>query len=92
MPDVHSRPTLQRPPAQHATLLVNGEPVGTEAFDSTRRQAHWIVPQALWNRRSPGILSLELPDAMSPAELGISADQRVLGLRLYTVTLQPAAR
>lgn len=80
------------PPAQHATLLVNGEPVGTEVFDTNRRQAHWIVPQAQWNRRSPGILSLELPDAISPAALGLSADQRLLGLRLYRVTLQPVSR
>lgn len=80
------------PAGQRATLVVNGDVVGHATFDDSRQVLKGTIPRATWNARTPCTIRIDLPDAISPAELGESDDRRVLGLRIYRLSVRPAAK
>ena len=77
---------------QRLILSINGVRVGEERFTDARRTARFRVPADAWNRRSPQAIVLELPDAISPAFVGESADKRQLGLQLHELKIQAVAK
>lgn len=77
-------------PWQHVTVLVNNVEVARWRFDADApegaRRAR--VPQALLT--SPAVtVTFQLPDAVSPASLGLSADPRLLAMGLRRLELLP---
>jgi hypothetical protein len=92
--DASGLTTRLNPAGQRVRVLVNGQLVATETFPDPRRTARIAISAELWNARTPRRIAMELPDALAPAQLGDSADRRLLGLRLFElrVALAEAAR
>jgi len=79
-------------PSQRVRVLANGVEVGQWQFDATAPEGirHARIPRALVASRFIRVTFL-LPDAVSPAALGLSKDPRVLSLGLRKLTVTPAA-
>jgi hypothetical protein len=79
--------TAHKVKEQKVSLAVNGERCGS--FSVAKRSSLQVrIPQAVWNRglaKRENTLSLDIPDATSPAEHRFSADRRLLGLQLYSM-------
>ncbi|MBI5766320.1 MAG: hypothetical protein HZA93_00885 [Verrucomicrobia bacterium] len=87
--DASGLTTELNPAGQTVRLVVNGHPLATEKFPGARHTLRATIPAEIWNARSSRLIVLELPDALAPAKVGLSADRRLLGLRLYGLTLEP---
>lgn len=78
-------------PSQRVRVLANGVEIGQWHFDATEpagiRRAR--IPRALVTSRFVHVTFL-LPDAVSPAALGLSTDPRVLSLGLRRLSVTPA--
>lgn len=71
---------------QHLELYVNGS--GVTAMDiATELKLAIEVSPTIWNSSKVTTIIAVLPDAVSPAELGISADNRQLGLGLRSLSI-----
>jgi hypothetical protein len=80
----------RRLPAQRLRFELNGERLDeVTVAEPGRRPVELPVPAGLL--RPQNVLRLALPDARSPASLGASRDARVLGVRVGTLQLAPAA-
>jgi hypothetical protein len=80
----------RRLPAQRVRFELNGERLDEVTVEEPgRRPVELPVPAGLL--RPQNVLRLALPDARSPASLGASRDARVLGVRVGTLRLAPAA-
>jgi hypothetical protein len=78
----------RRLPTQRVRFELNGEALGTVTFaEPGPRPIPLPIPPGLL--RPANVLRLLLPDARSPAGLGLNRDPRVLGLRVGTLRLQP---
>jgi hypothetical protein len=79
----------QQHPTQTIVVEVNGTDVATWTFDSTEpagtREAE--IPKGLTKNGSLHIV-LKAPGSVSPAQIGQSTDDRVLGLGVKTLTLR----
>ena len=75
---------------QRSLLRLGGQPVASLLLRSGDSAAHQIVVPAELISATPGpaTLQVDLPDAISPAALGLSADSRMLGLRLQGLALE----
>lgn len=78
-------------PEQRVEVFVNGRPAAQLRFDLQRGEtSHEAVPipEGVWDG-SDGVVEIEFrtPDSRSPDELGLSADTRVLGIRLKRLQL-----
>lgn len=67
--------------SQHLTISVNGVPVGTWSL-TTATLIDIDVPESARSTSDTFTLSLDLPDALSPRNAGISSDSRNLGVML----------
>jgi hypothetical protein len=80
---------LEQHPAQTITAEVNGRDIATWKFDSANPAGQRVarIPVEL---TQDGLLHIVLkaPGAVSPAQIGQSADARVLGIGLKTLTLR----
>ena len=77
----------RRLPAQRVRFELNGERLAEiTVSDPGRRPVELTPPPGAL--RSENVLRLLLPDARSPASLGISRDTRVLGIRADTLELR----
>ncbi|PTY04651.1 hypothetical protein DB347_18230 [Opitutaceae bacterium EW11] len=74
-----------QPHIQPSELRFNGELVFAAPFTEPG-VLRARVPKELWNSRPEAIVHLSLPNAQSPAELGLSADPRRLGLMVKKLT------
>jgi hypothetical protein len=74
---------------QRAILSINGTTIGSESFAGEDRTVTFPIPREVWNRQQPRVIHFDLPDALSPAAIGSSGDQRELGLRLRRVAIAP---
>jgi hypothetical protein len=79
------------PAGQRAIVSVNGTVVGRHTFNDDRQAVRYNVPRAAWNAHSPCVITIDLPDAMSPSQFADSNERRVLGLRLHRLTVTPVA-
>lgn len=76
-------------PYQRVGFIVNGERLATwEVLE--RRTFTTRIPAAVWNRRSPLRVVLDLPDAIVPATLYGNGDRRQLGVGIYSLTFSLA--
>ncbi|WP_088282566.1 DUF7024 domain-containing protein [Ideonella sp. A 288] len=68
--------------AQTVTVHANGQPLGTRRVTSAQTLS-FDIPEAAW-AGTDGLLRLrlDLPDAASPRQLGLSRDPRQLGIGL----------
>lgn len=69
-------------------LSVNGVELGARPLHRDIASYAWTVPAARW-RAGFNEVRLRIGGAVSPAQAGLSADARVLGLQVYTVQLEP---
>jgi hypothetical protein len=77
----------RRLPRQHVRFELNGEPVGAVTFaEAGLRSIPLAIPPGVL--RPANVLRLLLPDARSPASVGLNRDSRVLALRVGTLQLQ----
>jgi hypothetical protein len=84
--------SARSPRGQRAVIRLNGELLAREHFGAERRSVRLVVPREAWNRQATKVLTLELPDAVSPAAAGMSGDRRLLGLRLFHLAISPVAQ
>ncbi|MGZ3417670.1 MAG: hypothetical protein ACXWUG_19740 [Polyangiales bacterium] len=74
--------------AQHVTLTVDGRPSAKWIARSDQPTPYRVtIPRALVGRTM--LVSFDLPDAISPEEIGLGPDRRVLGIALHWVELRP---
>jgi hypothetical protein len=78
-------------PAQSIEIRFNGELVSSTSLTQAG-VLHMRIPREMWNRQPVALLHLRLPNATSPAALGLSSDPRVLGLALRRLTARAAER
>jgi hypothetical protein len=80
-------------PSQLIDVLVNGTKVATWSFDlkSPAGERAATIPQQLVQNGSLHIV-LEAPGAVSPAQIGDSADARILGIGVKTIVLRSAEK
>jgi len=73
---------------QHVNISVNGEKSGEWDITSPEKTEKEIKISR--NNLKNGILKItfDLPDAVSPEELEVNEDQRVLGLQMWSIILQ----
>ncbi|MFI5020430.1 MAG: hypothetical protein ACHQRJ_02090 [Alphaproteobacteria bacterium] len=76
-------------PSVEATVRANGVEVGRWRFalGATDGSRSVFIPRAVLERRMPPEISFEIADPISPLELGISTDERRLGLAVREVDL-----
>jgi succinate dehydrogenase hydrophobic anchor subunit len=72
---------------QIVRVLVNGSPVG-EATIKEGRMLSFSVPSSVWNASQIVTVVLALPNAASPASLGLSIDSRVIALGFKGMGIQ----
>ncbi|WP_199100151.1 glycosyltransferase [Dyella sp. ASV21] len=77
-------------PRQAFSLKVNGELLGhwTQAFGEPSPVLRWLVPPSFVAGTRRLDIDLLQADAVSPAMIGLSADERVLGLAVRKIELQ----
>ncbi len=75
---------------QRATFVVNGERL-IEWQIGQRGIFTVSIPAQVWNRHNPVRIVFDLPDARSPAKFWGSAERRILGLSLYTLSFASVA-
>ena len=81
-------------PAVHVSVVVNDAPVGEWAYglgqpDQPRSVS---IPRAVLERRMPPEVRLDIVDPISPLELGVSSDERRLGLAVREIALAEEVR
>ncbi len=77
-------------PFQRVGFTVNGEQLATwEVLERDTFKTR--IPAAVWNRRSPLRVVLDLPDAVVLATLFGNGDRRQLGVGIYSLTFSLAA-
>lgn len=78
-------------PRQMVPITVNGQALDTLAFTDAAPAYHSIeVPEAVVALDPDGLtLQLDFPDRISPAEMGVNADRRELGILLSDLTILP---
>jgi hypothetical protein len=84
-------PVRQR--RQRLRLAVNGRPVGAVQLDRVRPRLDgeaFVIPRSALAADRRVELVLRTPDAVSPAELGIAPDDRLLGVSIRQLVLRPA--
>jgi hypothetical protein len=78
----------RRHPSQRVRIDLNDERLVELVLDRQGRTPHAIaVPAGVM--RTHNVLRLILPDARSPASVGLNEDRRVLGVRVETLELRP---
>jgi len=82
-------------PEQRVEVLVNGRAAASLRFDLETGETSKVavpIPEEVWDGAN-GVVEIEFrtPDAKSPDELGLSADTRVLGVRLKRLQLSRGA-
>ena len=83
---VHATPLLApgRLDRQRVDVRINGQAVGQMSF--TRDETATLeIPAAVWNLSPVTTLELVLPDATSPAALGLSPDPRMLAIGVHGI-------
>jgi len=74
---------------QRVGLVINGQELVTLILNDARPKLHkFVIPAAMVTGDKIEI-ALNLPDAAIPAELGISGDQRMLGISITAISLFP---
>ena len=78
-------------PSVEASVEVNGTPVGNLSFvlGQPDRPRTITIPRAALERKMPPEIRFRIADPESPLALGISSDDRLLGLGLRQVRLEP---
>jgi hypothetical protein len=77
----------KRLPAQRVRVQLNGEPLGVLTLSQRGRRPYELaLPTG--SLLLANVLRLMLPDAHSPASLGVSGDPRLLGVRAGTLELR----
>ncbi len=73
-----------RHPLQRAVVQVNGQALGTWEFrlGGANDSRSLTIPRGLIPEGEVMVLTLELPDAVTPQSIGINNDERVLALRI----------
>lgn len=79
-------------PLQRIELLANGVAIGaiqcTASTHGTLRRVTFALPNDVWNAGDRRLtLTIRTPDAISPAQLGLSEDPRVLGAQVSDIEL-----
>jgi hypothetical protein len=88
MNGLHKAPQL---PAQRVELQANGTKVAEwQVAEETEHSAE--IPANLMREGGALRLELKIPDATTPKELGMGADERVLGVSLHTLRLTRAEK
>lgn len=82
-------PTLG-PFRQRATVKVNGRPVADHVFTAVAGEKIFDVPLSISDGPEIEIV-IETPDAAAPAELGVGADRRRLGVQVRRIEFSPAS-
>ena len=81
---------LTQPPAllaQRVEVLANGTKVGEWEVGPTPAEYSVRIPAELTNGREVLMIELRLPQARSPASLGVNPDGRTLGICCYSIRL-----
>jgi len=75
---------------QRIRILVNQRPVGEWMIDKPGiQEKNLVLPGEYFSRSARCMITFELPDAVSPASLGLGPDIRELGLAVYWISLAP---
>jgi hypothetical protein len=76
---------------QRVEVVVNGQPVAEWEFttESPVGERAAVIPAEVAGAREPLRITFRVPDAASPASLGVSADARRLGIGLQWLRLDP---
>lgn len=78
---------LNRVKSQPMELTVNGRLMGS--YDIDRHQTIRVrIPVDVWNLQPVVTLALSLPNAISPQQLGLTTDPRLLGWAVYRMTFE----
>ena len=73
---------------QRVTINLNGQSIGTLNLKNDEPQDYlFTIPGGAFQRRN--VLKFELPDATSPRHFRISPDQRLLGVAVQWIKLEP---
>ena len=74
-------------PRQRVQLELNGRRLGNLVLDAPELRAYEVgVPDGALQREN--VLRLMLPDARSPAELGVSGDERLLAVAVEAFSVE----
>ncbi|WP_250633191.1 hypothetical protein [Pinirhizobacter soli] len=80
------RPYLGSGTLRKQTVRINVNGVQVQSLDvSDERLVTVAIPGTVWNKSSVVTVTLALPDAASPSDLGLSNDNRKLGLMIHSV-------
>jgi hypothetical protein len=74
--------------SQRVKVTLNDQAIDSFVLNEPKEFTFALPPTAL---REKNILTFELPDAMSPASLGISPDARLLGINADWMEIKPVA-
>jgi hypothetical protein len=88
-------PAEHRTQRQRVRLSVNGTPVGAVQLDRHQPELDgeaFAIPRSSLAQGERIELVLDTPDAVSPAELGLAPDDRLLGVSIRQLVLSPALR
>jgi len=71
-------------PFQHVSIELNGQQISDPVFDGHGKiEVSFVLPGALLKRRN--ILTFRIPNAASPASVGVGDDPRLLGLSVTSI-------
>lgn len=86
--DLTLQPFAPHGHAQRVTVLVNRKQITTQTLTATKTVSI-PIPDSDSERRSTGVvITLLLPDAVSPKQAGVSGDNRKLGVGLLEISLK----
>lgn len=77
-----------RHPQQRASVVLNGHTIHTLTLTKAEQSEESILLPANYQELN-NMLKFELPDAVSPASFGLSTDERLLGISVYSMQFQP---
>lgn len=75
-------------PVQRVEVWSNGKKIGDYVLQPTDNEIAVPLNGLNLAADAPLILALHLPDARSPRDLGVSADGRLLGVKLESVQME----
>ena len=78
---------LSSPKRQTAKIKINGKPVKKLFLSSSRKTYHVNIPKKYLRPDGVMLIEFDLPRAISPLELGINKDKRILSMAVYNLNL-----
>ena len=73
--------------SQMVNVFINGNPIDQWMFTEEGEQEKTLIIPNSWTSQGVLSINLEMPDAKSPKELGVSEDARKLAIAIHSISL-----